>query len=206
MTRALLGGVAEWWLWHGRERLRLKREIRLETPTARHADELIAAVRRSRRLHAPWVTNAPATREQYRAFLRYSRTPSRISRFVRTGAEDLAGVVNISEIVLGSFRSAYLSYYALEPHQQRGNMRAGVSALIQLAFREHRLHRLEANIQPGNAASIALVRSLGFELEGVSPRFLKIGGRWRDHERWAIRSEDWKPRRVRLASPPYRSL
>jgi [ribosomal protein S5]-alanine N-acetyltransferase len=172
----------------------LKREIRLEAPAARHAEELIAAVRRSRRLHGGWITNAPATREQYRAFLRYSRTPDRISRFVRIDNEDLAGVVNISEIVLGSFRSAYLSYYAFEPHQRRGYMRAGVAAMIQLAFREHRLHRLEANIQPENASSIALVRGLGFELEGYSPRYLKIGGRWRDHERWAIRSENWRAR------------
>ena len=173
----------------------MKREIRLEVPTARHAEELIAAVRRSGPLHGGWITNAPATREQYRAFLRYSRMPSRVSRFVRIEGEDLAGVVNISEIVLGSFRSAYLSYYALEPHQRRGYMRAGVSAMIQLAFREHRLHRLEANIQPENAPSIALVRGLGFELEGYSPRYLKIGGRWRDHERWAIRSEDWGAKR-----------
>jgi NADH dehydrogenase [ubiquinone] 1 alpha subcomplex assembly factor 7 len=36
------------------------------------------------------------------------------------------------------------------------------------------------------AASIALVKSCGFSLEGYSPRYLKIGGRWRDHERWAI--------------------
>ena len=173
----------------------MQREIRLETPTARHANELIAAVRRSRGLHRGWVTNAPATREQYRAFLRYSRTPSRVSRFVLTGDEDLAGVVSISEIVLGSFRSAYLSYYALDPHQRRGYMRAGVSAMIQLAFGEHRLHRLEANIQPDNAPSKALVRALGFELEGYSPRYLKIAGRWRDHERWAIRSENWRVKR-----------
>ena len=170
------------------------RKILLDAPSARHAEELIAAVRRSRRLHGPW-TNAPSTREQYREFLRRSRTPTRISRLVRTGDGDLAGVVNISEIVLGSFRSAYLSYYALAPHQRRGYMRAGVSAMIQLAFREYRLHRLEANIQPENARSIGLVRSLGFELEGCSTRYLKIAGRWRDHERWAIRSEIWRARR-----------
>ena len=173
----------------------LKREVHLETPAARHAEELIAAVRSSRRLHGRWVTSAPATRKEYGTFLRYSRTPSRISRFVLTADEELAGVVNISEIVGGSFRSAYLSYYALEPHQRRGYMHAGVSAMIKLAFREHRLHRLEANIQPENAPSIALVRGLGFELEGYSPRYLKIGGRWRDHERWAIRSENWRAKR-----------
>jgi [ribosomal protein S5]-alanine N-acetyltransferase len=173
----------------------VKREVFLEPPAARHAAELIAAVRRSRRLHGRWA-NAPSTREQYRDFLRRSRAPNRISRFVRTSDGDLAGVVNISEIVLGYFRSAYLSYYAFVPYHRRGYMSAGVSAMIQLAFREYRLHRLEANIQPENAASIALVRGLGFELEGYSPRYLKIAGRWRDHERWAIRSETWKPKRA----------
>ena len=60
------------------------------------------------------------------------------------------------------------------------------SRALQHAFKSMKLHRLEANIQPGNAASIALVRSCGFSKEGYSPRYLKIGGRWRDHERWAI--------------------
>jgi ribosomal-protein-alanine N-acetyltransferase len=173
----------------------MKREIFLDAPSAKHALELIAAVRRSRRVHGRWAT-APSTREQYREFLQRARTPDRLSRFVRTTDGELAGVVNISEIVLGSFRSAYLSYYALVPHQRRGYMHAGVSAMIRLAFRDYRLHRLEANIQPENAASIALVRGLGFELEGYSPRYLKIGGRWRDHERWAIRSESWRAKQA----------
>ena len=57
------------------------------------------------------------------------------------------------------------------------------------------LHRLEANIQPDNARSIGLVRSLGFRMEGFSPRYLKIGGRWRDHERWALLSDNWRGRK-----------
>jgi hypothetical protein len=48
------------------------------------------------------------------------------------------------------------------------------------------LHRLEANIQPANLASIAVVRKCGFKKEGFSPKYLKIPGRWKDHERWAI--------------------
>jgi [ribosomal protein S5]-alanine N-acetyltransferase len=49
---------------------------------------------------------------------------------------------------------------------------------------------VEANIQPGNAPSIALVQQLGFQKEGYSPRYLMVDGDWRDHERWALRVED----------------
>jgi ribosomal-protein-alanine N-acetyltransferase len=81
-------------------------------------------------------------------------------------------------------------------------MRAGLAAVVQRAFRTYGLHRLEANIQPDNERSIALVRSLGFEREGYSPRYLKIRGRWRDHERWAVTSEAWRSLRGQLNNHP----
>jgi ribosomal-protein-alanine N-acetyltransferase len=65
-------------------------------------------------------------------------------------------------------------------------MTHAVRQLVKKAFSELHLHRLEANIQAENQASIALVRACGFVKEGYSERYLKIRGRWRDHERWAI--------------------
>ena len=71
-------------------------------------------------------------------------------------------------------------------------MTEGLGVVLERAFTDLGLHRVEANIQPGNIASLALVRRCGFEREGFSPGYLKIGGRWRDHERWAIRLEHWR--------------
>lgn len=65
-------------------------------------------------------------------------------------------------------------------------MSEGLRQVVRLAFTTLGLHRLEANIQPENVASLALVRACGFQQEGNCPRYLKIRGRWRDHERWTI--------------------
>jgi ribosomal-protein-alanine N-acetyltransferase len=123
-------------------------------------------------------------------------SPSRVRLLVcRRSDGAIAGVVNLNEIVRGAFQSAYLGYYGFVPHAGQGYMVEGLGLVLRHAFRRLGLHRLEANIQPGNRASRALVRGLGFRREGFSPRYLKIGECWRDHERWAIVREAWMPTR-----------
>lgn len=154
--------------------------------------EFLAAVERSRAFHHPWV-QPPGTPQLYRDYLSNHQDPRGAAFFIwlEEPPHTLAGVVNLSEIVHGCFRSAYLGYYAFVPHAGRGLMKDGLAQVITHAFDAMKLHRLEANIQPGNRPSKALVKRLGFRREGLSPRYLKINGRWRDHERWAILSEDW---------------
>jgi ribosomal-protein-alanine N-acetyltransferase len=156
----------------------------------RRAAAFLDAVRRSRALHRPWV-RPPSTLDRYRAFVRRARAEAHVCHLVCLTGGALAGVIEISEIVRGPFRSGYLGYYAFVPYAGRGYMREGLRTAIGRAFRTGRLHRVEANIQPGNLRSIALARSLGFRREGFSPRYLKIAGRWRDHERWAVTAEEW---------------
>ena len=148
--------------------------------------DFLAAVRRSRRLHRPWVT-PPDSPARFRAYLMRMQPPSNYAFLVcRRPDQAIIGVINVSNVVRGVFQSGYLGYYAFAGYERQGYMRAGLNAVIRHAFNSLKLHRLEANVQPGNQASLALVRACGFKQEGYSPRYLKIGGRWRDHERWAI--------------------
>jgi len=151
--------------------------------------EFVAAAQSSSRLHGRW-TLPPQDIAAFAQRLERLQPPTGLWFGVRrqdTGA--LAGSIELSQIVQGCFRSAYLAYMAFDGHAGQGLMSAGVRLTVRHAFRVLKLHRLEANIQPENAASIALVRACGFEREGYSPRYLKIAGRWRDHERWAIRAD-----------------
>lgn len=104
------------------------------------------------------------------------------------------GSINLSQIFRGPFQNAYLGYYVGARFANQGYMTEAVELIVRYAFKTLKLHRVEANIQPQNKASIALVRRAGFTKEGYSKRYLKIGGRWRDHERWAITVEEWKKR------------
>lgn len=164
----------------------------LTTPGPGDADAFLAAVHRSRALHHPWVV-APTTPEAYRAFL--APVGERLQRFlVRRGEDgDPVLLVNASEIVRGAFNSCYLGYYAFEPHTGRGLVTTAMGMVLDHVFDVMGLHRAEANIQPSNTRSLALVRRLGFTREGYSRDYLFIDGAWRDHERWAILADDDRP-------------
>jgi len=185
--------------------------VYLRRPRPADSTGFLAAVRASRTLHAEWV-QAPKTGERFATYLRRFAGPKsrRIEAATHVGLlvcrqEDdaLVGVFNLSEIVRGAFRSAYLGYYALAPHAGRGYMAEGLALTLRIAFRSLRLHRIEANVQPGNRRSIALVRGAGFTREGFSRWYVRIAGHWRDHERWAMLVEDWRriERRASLRGP-----
>ena len=153
------------------------------------AAELIAANLASQDYHLPWVTSFTDQAGFDHWFARGLTGPN-VGLVAREIASNrVVGVVNINEIVAGAFQSAYLGYYGMLNFAGTGLMTEALRAAVGYAFNELGLHRLEANIQPGNTASIALVRRLGFRQEGFSPRYLRINGEWRDHERWALPSD-----------------
>jgi [ribosomal protein S5]-alanine N-acetyltransferase len=139
-----------------------------------------------------------STARAYAAYLNQAGHPSSACRLIRRRADGaLVGAINLTGVIRGSFQSGYLGYYIGASYAGQGYMTEALQLMLRLAFRQVRLHRLEANIQPDNQASLRLVQRAGFQREGYSPRYLKIGGRWRDHERWALLAESWRPMGIR---------
>ena len=162
---------------------------------------IVALNRASRRLHRGWVTPPTDSAAFARWMTRCRRPNVRCFLVCRRTDGAIAGVFVLSEIVRGRFHSAYLGYYAEQPHAGQGYMREGMQLVLRHAFTAMKLHRVEANVQPENVASIALAKRSGFRLEGFSPRYLKVAGRWRDHQRWAILIDDWRQLSLSYARP-----
>lgn len=176
--------------------------VYLRAPLATDARAFLDAVKASRRLHGAWV-HPPSTPARFAAFVRRygrftagdPRSATHVGLLVcRCDDDAIVGVFNVGEIVRGLFQSAYLGYYAFAPHAGGGYMAEGLELALAYAFRVLKLHRLEANVQPTNRRSLALVRGAGFTREGYSRRYVRIAGRWRDHVRLALLAEDWRAR------------
>ncbi len=148
------------------------------------ARELQSAFDRSAEYLSPW-SFPPSNLEEY-------LLQPHLYLACLTTSKEIIGLFNISQVVRGLFQSAYLGYLAFYPFQGKGYMSQGLELMIQEAFINIKLHRIEANIQPDNFASIRLVSKAGFQKEGFSPSYLRIGGQdWKDHERWAIVNNNW---------------
>ena len=187
-------------LWHRTSRAEPEQRVevqgvpRVQVRAPRQSDEpdFVALMRESRTFHRPWAS-APTDEARFAAYLEDSRRPDfEAFLVVRLADAQIVGFFNVSQITRGSLQSAYLGYAVAERFARQGYMREGIELVLNEAFTRLHLHRIEANIQPGNRASIALARGAGFTREGFSPRYLKIGGRWRDHERWALLADDWR--------------
>jgi ribosomal-protein-alanine N-acetyltransferase len=146
------------------------------------------------------------SRDHLRPWFYAAETPAAFDALIRRGrgddyefllaclrdGGDIVGSFQLSQIFRGGFQNACLGFAAGAPLAGRGLMTEGLRLTLRHVFVSLRLHRVEANVQPANRRSRGLVERCGFRHEGFSPRYLKIGGRWRDHERYALTVENWR--------------
>lgn len=107
----------------------------------------------------------------------------------------IVGAINLSQIFRKAFQNAYLGYSLGVNFTGKGFMTEAVELILKHSFENLKLHRVEANVQPHNLASIKVLNRCRFTKEGFSRKYLKIDNVWCDHERWAIIVEDWKLRK-----------
>lgn len=177
--------------------------LRLPLPSDRA--EFCAMRTRSLRRLRPWEPKPPRGKgsadDFFTRLLSFRR--STISRklllcLAENGA--IAGVCSLNEIVRGALQGCFAGWWIGDPYEGYGYMREGLSLLLEHAFLDLRLHRVEANIRPENVRSKRTAEAVGFAREGYSPKYLQIDGEWCDHERWAVRSDAWLA--IRKASRP----
>jgi ribosomal-protein-alanine N-acetyltransferase len=105
-----------------------------------------------------------------------------------------AGELNLNNIVRGAMQSATIGYWIDRARAGRSLMSESIVVLMQFAFEELNLHRLEICIIPRNSNSRRVVEKLDLREEGIAQRFLEINGAWEDHVRFGFTIEEWNDR------------
>lgn len=108
--------------------------------------------------------------------------------------QQFAGEVNLNNVTRGALQGATIGYWIDRAHAGHGYVAEAVAVVLQFAFEQLALHRVEICIVPRNANSRRVVEKLGLRCEGVAERFLEIAGVWEDHLRYAITAEEWAVR------------
>jgi len=173
----------------GRSVLYETTRVALRTMTDKDQQEFIELAKASAELHEPWVW-VPTTSQEYVRYLRrFDESEAESTLICIRGSGAIAGFVTIKNIIRGPYQRATVGYGAFAPTQGLGFMSEGFGLVFRFAFGDLGLHRLEADIQPGNTASRRFAERVGFRYEGFSPGFLRIDGSWKDYERWAVTSD-----------------
>jgi ribosomal-protein-alanine N-acetyltransferase len=181
--------------------------VRLRTLTEDDYGEWFEVRARCRDWLVPWEPRpdgSPTTPEDRASFVARCAARER-ERQMGTGygfgifvEGRLAGEITLSSIQRGPFQNAFVGYWVDKAVAGHGLAPEATVAVLRFAFEELALHRIEVAIVPRNRASRRVVEKLELREEGVALRYLEIDGRWEDHVRYAITSEEWTQRRGEL--------
>ncbi|MEM1335785.1 MAG: GNAT family protein, partial [Actinomycetota bacterium] len=110
----------------------------------------------------------------------------------------LAGEVNLNNVIRGAMQSCTVGYWIDQAHAGHGYTAEGVVLVMQFAFEQLGLHRVEICIVPRNMRSRRVMEKLDIREEGIAQRYLEINGVWEDHLRYGITFEEWQERRAEI--------
>jgi ribosomal-protein-alanine N-acetyltransferase len=102
----------------------------------------------------------------------------------------LIGQVSINNVVLGVANYADMGYFIHPDYQGGGRMTAAVKLAVAYGFRALKLNRIQAAVLPSNKGSQRVLEKNGFQFEGTARKYLKINGKYQDHQIYAVLAED----------------
>jgi Acetyltransferases, including N-acetylases of ribosomal proteins len=173
--------------------------LKLRTLDERGAPQVLDYVTRNEGFLQPWEPSRTPdffTLERQRELLRFDQSSMALDQLFKVWLckkdepDRIIGSIALSNIVRGVFQSCHLGYRLDGEEANRGYMAEALQAVVAVAFGELKLHRIEANIMPRNAASLRLVEKLGFQPEGLARQYLKINGKWEDHIHMTLINEE----------------
>ena len=140
---------------------------------------------------SPWEATIPLSGEEsYKELpsffemvkiLNFEARNGRSLSFAIWQQSQLIGQITLGWVMYGAMRGGHIGYWIDRNFANRGYTTQAVELLTQYAFTELKLHRLEINLRPENAASRRVAEKAGYVFEGERPRYLHIDGQWRDH-------------------------
>jgi len=175
--------------------------VRVSTVSEQDVAPYRRAVERSRQRLGRWNPVDPDDLERQLPLQSRDQQALLIHALAPERDHDIVGRVNVTSVVRGRFESGAVGYDAYDPYAGRGLFAEGLRLVLDLAFAPENgggmgLHRVAAAVQPGNLRSAGLLRSLGFQREGFSPRMLWLPGpdgseAWRDHVSYVLLRDEW---------------
>jgi len=181
--------------------VRTGNRVFLRLPTASDKAQCCALRKRSAKRLRQWEPRPPKGVDRsdagwFARLVAYRRSIRSRKLLVCLRADGaIIGGASLNEIVRGAMQGGFAGWWIGDPYEGQGYMHEALGLLLEHAFLDLRLHRVEANIRPENVRSKRLAESVGMRREGYSPKYLQIAGDWCDHERWAVLADEWQVRR-----------
>jgi [ribosomal protein S5]-alanine N-acetyltransferase len=167
--------------------------VRLREFTGQDVDDVAAVVGDDRVTR--WVSFAnrdrASTERMIVAAIAAASAEPRTEYFLAVTDLDTDRALGIARLVLGDFDTAKLGYAIHADHWSRGYATDAARALVAFGFLTLGLHRITAAVGPKNLASQAVVKRLGFALEGRLRDHVFVNGAWRDSLLYSLLVDDW---------------
>ncbi len=174
--------------------------VLLRSPSQEHLHSLLQFYLTNRTFferHQPERSDAFYTEAHLRTYIDEQRQLIRDGKgclflvFLKDQDWFVIGTVNFFNIIRGGFQACYLGFQIDEAHQGKGLMFESLTLGIHHVFAELNLHRVMANVRPGNTSAVRLLRKLGFEFEGHAKAYLRVAGKWVAYDNTALTNHQW---------------